>query len=65
MLKHEYIPFQYVVVYIAVLQVSSFKVRYQETILTKQGGMGAGQWLSYGPSRLLRENMLRAAADTI
>lgn len=24
MLKHEYIPFQYVVVYIAVLQVSSF-----------------------------------------
>ncbi|KAB5542845.1 ABC transporter-like protein [Coniochaeta sp. 2T2.1] len=34
MLKHEYIPFQYVVVYIAVLQ----------------GGMGAGQWLSYGPN---------------
>lgn len=35
MLNHEYIPFQYVVVYIAVLQ----------------GGMGAGQWLSYGPSK--------------
>ncbi|KAH8902161.1 P-loop containing nucleoside triphosphate hydrolase protein [Coniochaeta sp. PMI_546] len=34
MLKHEYVPFQYVVVYIAVLQ----------------GGMGAGQWLSYGPN---------------
>jgi ATP-binding cassette subfamily B (MDR/TAP) protein 1 len=35
MLNREYIPFQYVVVYIAVLQ----------------GGMGAGQWLSYGPSK--------------
>ncbi|RKU43010.1 hypothetical protein DL546_003196 [Coniochaeta pulveracea] len=34
MLNHEYVPFQYVVVYIAVLQ----------------GGMGAGQWLSYGPN---------------
>lgn len=35
MLNREYVPFQYVVVYIAVLQ----------------GGMGAGQWLSYGPSK--------------
>ncbi|KAK3332340.1 P-loop containing nucleoside triphosphate hydrolase protein [Cercophora scortea] len=34
MLNHEYLPFQYIVVYIAVLQ----------------GGMGAGQWLSYGPN---------------
>ncbi|KAI6264090.1 hypothetical protein MCOR28_010140 [Pyricularia oryzae] len=34
MADHEYLPFQYVVVYIAVLQ----------------GGMGAGQWLSYAPN---------------
>ncbi|KAK3381970.1 P-loop containing nucleoside triphosphate hydrolase protein [Podospora didyma] len=34
MLNHEYWPFQYMVVYIAVLQ----------------GGLGAGQWLSYGPN---------------
>ncbi|OAA65488.1 spermidine/putrescine import ATP-binding protein potA [Niveomyces insectorum RCEF 264] len=34
MADHEYLPFQYVVVYIAVLQ----------------GGMGAGQWLSFGPN---------------
>ncbi|KAM7185763.1 ABC transporter-like protein [Rhypophila sp. PSN 637] len=34
MLNHEYMPFQYIVVYIAVLQ----------------GGMGAGQWLSYAPN---------------
>ncbi|TLS26950.1 hypothetical protein PpBr36_05078 [Pyricularia pennisetigena] len=34
MADHEYLPFQYIVVYIAVLQ----------------GGMGAGQWLSYAPN---------------
>ncbi|KAK3316628.1 P-loop containing nucleoside triphosphate hydrolase protein [Apodospora peruviana] len=34
MLNHEYYPFQYIVVYIAVLQ----------------GGIGAGQWLSYAPN---------------
>ncbi|KAK3401641.1 P-loop containing nucleoside triphosphate hydrolase protein [Sordaria brevicollis] len=34
MLKGEYLPFQYMIVYIAVLQ----------------GGLGAGQWLSYGPN---------------
>ncbi|KAK3375917.1 P-loop containing nucleoside triphosphate hydrolase protein [Lasiosphaeria ovina] len=34
MLNHEYLPFQYMIVYIAVLQ----------------GGLGAGQWLSYGPN---------------
>ncbi|EAA29583.2 P-loop containing nucleoside triphosphate hydrolase protein [Neurospora crassa] len=34
MLKGEYWPFQYMIVYIAVLQ----------------GGLGAGQWLSYGPN---------------
>ncbi|KAH8899843.1 P-loop containing nucleoside triphosphate hydrolase protein [Thozetella sp. PMI_491] len=34
MLHHEYWPFQYVLVYVAVLQ----------------GGMGAGQWLSFGPN---------------
>ncbi|KAL1881476.1 hypothetical protein VTK73DRAFT_3538 [Phialemonium thermophilum] len=34
MLKREYLPFQYVVVYIAVMQ----------------GGMGAGQWMSHGPN---------------
>ncbi|KAK0628761.1 P-loop containing nucleoside triphosphate hydrolase protein [Bombardia bombarda] len=34
MLNREYLPFQYVIVFIAVLQ----------------GGIGAGQWLSYGPN---------------
>lgn len=58
MLKHEYIPFQYIVVYIAVLQVSSQcnksgHYRDDELMHTKQGGMGAGQWLSYGPSKSL------------
>ncbi|KAJ0159128.1 Leptomycin B resistance protein pmd1 [Colletotrichum tanaceti] len=33
--SHEYTPFQYMVVYIAVVQ----------------GGMSAGQWLSFGPSK--------------
>ena len=41
MLKLEYSSFQYMVVYIAVLQ----------------GGLGAGQWLSYGPSKFRKLSM--------
>lgn len=48
MLKLEYSSFQYMVVYIAVLQ----------------GGLGAGQWLSYGPSKFRKRSMRATNTDT-
>jgi hypothetical protein len=53
MLNLEYTSFQYMIVYIAVLQVGTYNPLFlQGLILTRiQGGLGAGQWLSYGPSK--------------
>jgi hypothetical protein len=57
MLSHEYNSFQYMVVYIAILQVGSLDVYFQPssslTCISLQGGLGAGQWLSHGPSKFL------------
>jgi ATP-binding cassette, subfamily B (MDR/TAP), member 1 len=47
MLKLEYTSFQYMIVYIAVLQ----------------GGLGAGQWLSYGPSKSCADLISGLVAD--
>lgn len=63
MLKGEYLPFQYMIVYIAVLQVCQESIHPAGptealslagvlTLTVAQGGLGAGQWLSYGPSKL-------------
>ena len=50
--KFEYHPFNFFVIYYAILQVRK-QPGIQVLTDSPQGSMAAGQWLSFGPSRLL------------
>ena len=54
MLKGEYTSFQYMVVYIAVMQVSPLShAPFLLTTKLFQGALGTGRWLSHSPSMSL------------